>query len=1458
MKLKYYFVLILLSGLYYTSTAQIIRPFTARYSNSSVRGSIVYIANSIVSTSGVGPGNPGTGEVPPGGSSTNNGGNGIDIDVDNPAPVTKLPFNSVWNYHAANTAPANDLFGTNWKQPFYFLSPPWNVGGVGTGAGKYGYNSGQATCLPSGCLPVCTPLASCNKYTAYYFRNFVNFTLAELTTTFQTIQLNVQRDDGIVIYINGVERARDNMPAGVPVFGTLASSNIAVGAAENFTFNLSPTFFNPGINTIAVEVHTSQVKSADMSFDMQVLGLSDNGTHNSSTADLNLASCSRVLFAGLYWGAGEGSNTGSTAWITGETTCKLKLPGAPSYTTITSTQTDYHNPVLIPGFAHTGYKCFADITSLVNLTNPNGTYTVANVLSPLGINDAYGGWTIVIAYSNPALQPKNLSVFDGNAAVKSGSGNVDINISGFLTPPAGPVSCELGAVVYDGDRTSTDAYAFKQNGAPLFYDLTPTANNPTSNLNDMWNSVIAYKGVVVATRNPAFQNTLGYDANIINLPNAGNAQLSNSQTSATVRFSSPSENYIVHVLTTVVSQYNPSFSLDKLAIDLNGGVLAPGDIMRYQLTYNNVGNDASTNTIISDVLPFNTGLVPGSLRINGVPKTDISGDDQAYYDFANRKVYFYIGAGATSAAGGTVAAGSSSTVTFDVVAASSCAVLACGSTASNSARIDYIGQTSLQALYDSSGVTVGGCLTKGPTSNPIIGSCFVPKDTTLINICPSVSITLPWAKYAGYTFYSAMPFIPTNIFNPATPVTGPAVYYAYFNTGTGCTDTITIKVLRQNCPDLDEDDDGIPDYVELNIATALQDLDGDGIPNWLDLDYPGWVDNNADGLNDNFDPGADSDNDGTVNFMDNNWPGYIDSNGDGINDNFDKDKDGIPDFLDKDSDNDGIPDVVESGGVDANGDGKIDNYSDPDSDGFSQNVDASNGVAGSGNGLGRVDTDGDGIPNYLDLDSDNDGIPDVVEVYGIDANNDGKIDSFTDTDFDGLSDNIDGDVGNDGIAENSAAALLKTGADINGDGRADSYPNKNMDGDTKTNPYDLDSDSDGILDVREAGFTDANFDGRIDGALNSDGWNIGVAGLASLNLPNTDASGRANVYDIDSDNDGIPDNVEGLPTLSYLLPSGIDTDGDGIDNTYDNFAGFGGNGIQPVDTDGDTVPDYKDSDTDNDGTIDRIEGNDLNLNGFPDDNVTLTGVDTDGDGLDDRFDNNNSSVEGTSARMGNGGSISGDPTPGSITTVQHTSAPYGCATERDWRCLPYVLSCNIITFKLSEQNNNVQLNWTVLCSQEVDHFIIERSTDNQNFSTAAFVTGRPTVNENESYSAIDNISAISSDVFYYRLRTTLRNGKESISNIVMLRRVKTGSDIQILPNPVRDKLELLVNVRKSAIAKIYLLDGTGRIMDRFTETLREGSNTFMYSEPSAYPIGIYYLRAEIDGLILTRKFNVIK
>jgi len=1452
-------------ALFSTADAQVFRPMTARFNIPSIKGNIVYIANNIATTPLAI-----TTEAPPGGTATNNANPGayIDIDTDIPAHIVKLPFGSVWNYHSNGAAPANDGFGVNWKMPAYVMPAAWNVQAVPVnGAGKYGYSNPAdlsiTTCIKSsGAATLCAPAGGA-KYTSYYFRRTVNFTAAELATTYRTILVNMRRNDGIVVYVNGVERIRNNMPNGVVAYGTLASTNIAMGPAENLTSQLRTSYFTTGVNTIAVEVHLQNANNTNMSFDMEVLGVDNAATFSSSSADLNLNPCSQVVWAGLYWGGNHQSGVGgdTTYYIEKQDTVKLKVPGSSTYQIITSTQNDYHNSTRVPGLNHAGYFSFADITSLINTSNPNGTYTVADVVAPIGFNSCGAGWTIVVAYSNSTEIQRNLTIFDGSAVVKIGNPPMYVPIYGFLTPPSGPVSCELGVVAYDGDRGTPgllDEFYFKQDSNRLVGVYTNMTPNATSNLNDMFNSTISNKGVVSLARNPAHLNTLGYDADIIEIPNTGNTLLGNSQTTASIRFSSTVEDFFVQVVTTAISIYNPSFAFNKTATDLSGGSLTPGDSLRYQMSYNNVGNDASTNSRIIDNIPPGTAFKPGSIRINGVSKTDVAGDDEAEYELANNRIVYRLGVGANTVVGGEIAAGSSGNVTFDIYAPSSCGILSCNSTLRNRARMTYSGKLSFQALQDSSGVLNAGCIDPVDKIDIVAGTCLPLVDTILTNICPALSVRIPIARYAGYRFYSGTPFNGGNLYDPSTPITFTRIIYAYYDAPGACPDdTIRINIFITACPDIDDDNDGLPDYVELNNPVALQDHDTDAVPNWNDVNYPGYIDNNTDGFNDNFDPSADSDNDAIPNFYDTNFPGYTDTNSDGTNDNMDKDLDGIPNHLDIDSDNDGIPDTVESFGVDNNGDGRIDNYSDTDNDGLSQNVDGSGGgVPGSGVALGALDIDGDGLGNYLDKDSDNDGIPDVIEAFGLDANNNGWYDVFTDTDGDGYADPIDADVGNDLVAENSAAALLRTSTDANSDGRADSWPYKNMDSDSKSNPYDVDSDNDGIIDLKEAGFADTDYNGQIDGALNSDGWNAAVASGGSLTLPDNDGIGNVNIYDIDSDQDGIPDNVEGLSTTGYLLPANLDTDLDGLDNTYDNIVGFSGRGIPPNDQDIDGNPDYQDTDTDNDGLIDIVEGNDLNLNGLQDDNIT--GIDTDDDGLDDRFDNSNLTIEGTSARMGNGGTITGDPTPGSITTVQRTPSTFGCPTERDWRCLSYVLSCEIISFSGSLGNGETRLGWKVFCRQEVDHFQVERSTDNLSFYSTTIISGRPGVNETEVYTATDPLNGITAEILYYRLKTIMRNGRTTLSRVITIKRSGNNTDVQVAPNPVIKELTIVVTASKPQKTEIEIWDLSGRNIYKKSQTVSEGRTLINLGSVSGFPTGVYCLKMKLDELNIVKRFIIEK
>ena len=342
----------------------------------------------------------------------------------------------------------------------------------------------------------------------------------------------------------------------------------------------------------------------------------------------------------------------------------------------------------------------------------------------------------------------------------------------------------------------------------------------------------------------------------------------------------------------------------------------------------------------------------------------------------------------------------------------------------------------------------------------------------------------------------------------------------------GCV-TLTLVVGEQNnsidagyYDDIDDDDDGILDVVESNGYDAFMDCDNDGIPNYLDVS-PGC----------DTPPGTDIYSKPYLPLV------FTDCNGDGVNDFFDFDGDGIINELDLDSDNDGITDNVEARDprmVDANKDGIIDG-GDNDGDGLRNSADLTPETYG-GPGLTPEDLDRDGLPNYLDLDSDGDGIADITEARGI-FDSDG-IANGTDTDGDGVNETADGIVG--------AGAKGVTLLDNDNDGKA--------------NPYDIDSDNDGITDnvegqptcseVQPTGVDDDN-DGidNVYDAIN----NSCIPKGGGITPYDKDVDGTPDIYDLDTDNDGVADVNEGSGIAGNFVTNFADTDGDGLIDQFDIF-----------------------------------------------------------------------------------------------------------------------------------------------------------------------------------------------------------------------------------------------------------------------------------------------------------------
>ncbi len=422
---------------------------------------------------------------------------------------------------------------------------------------------------------------------------------------------------------------------------------------------------------------------------------SDASTFNSSAAQLNMQAGSSVLWAGLYW-AGD-STAASRANV------KIKGPNAATYSDLTASQVTGTGTV---------YQGFVDVTNYV-AAQGNGNFTVANIQSNNNAGNVYAGWTIVVAYQNASFPTRNLVVYDGYQRV-AGNGGVNVSLSGFLTPPLGPVTTRIGTIAYDGDRGSVESPASSPNLGGLMFGQTASSLSPVFNAqnpqNDYFNSTISRDGANVSTRNPGYTNTFGYDADI----SQPNTPLPNGATTAVVRVSSTSETIDLGVVTMVTDIFVPNIkdTLTKTVKDVNGGVLLPGDVLEYELSFGNTGQDPAINSFLTDVIPANTTYVPGSIVIvsgaNAGAKTDAAGDDQANFDAGNNQIVVRAGVGANATTGGKITPGDPFTVIRFKVKVN--AGVVGGTVIENSAKVTFTAQTLGTTITDisDSDATQGG------------------------------------------------------------------------------------------------------------------------------------------------------------------------------------------------------------------------------------------------------------------------------------------------------------------------------------------------------------------------------------------------------------------------------------------------------------------------------------------------------------------------------------------------------------------------------------------------------------------------------------------------------------------------------------------------------------------------------------------------------------------------------
>jgi len=143
-------------------------------------------------------------------------------------------------------------------------------------------------------------------------------------SVYQELTLSLLRDDSALVYLNGNEILRENLPSGTISKSTLATATVG-GAEEDtfFDFSISPNDLVTGKNVIAVEIHQRNKTSSDISFDLALFAEGStagtpiamtNITHESASGVADILSTGGSATTLIFFYGTTDGGTDSSLW----------------------------------------------------------------------------------------------------------------------------------------------------------------------------------------------------------------------------------------------------------------------------------------------------------------------------------------------------------------------------------------------------------------------------------------------------------------------------------------------------------------------------------------------------------------------------------------------------------------------------------------------------------------------------------------------------------------------------------------------------------------------------------------------------------------------------------------------------------------------------------------------------------------------------------------------------------------------------------------------------------------------------------------------------------------------------------------------------------------------------------------------------------------------------------------
>lgn len=191
-----------------------------------------------------------------------------------------------------------------------------------------------------------------------------------------------------------------------------------------------------------------------------------------------------------------------------------------------------------------------------------------------------------------------------------------------------------------------------------------------------------------------------------------------------------------------------------------------------------------------------------------------------------------------------------------------------------------------------------------------------------------------------------------------------------------------------------------------------------------------------------------------------------------------------------------------------------------------------------------------------------------------------------------------------------------------------------------------------------------------------------------------------------------------------------------------------------------------------------------------------------------------------------------------------------------------VVPVQLINLQVLYSNNAVIAKWQTASEQNLSHFIIQKSTNGNEYLDVGRVEAIGNSDNIQSYNFIDEKLGTADRYFYYMIKAVEKNGDYSFSAIKLIRNEKARKKLitSIGPNPI-SKSEghcmFQFNADIAGEMNATVVDANGRALEKLSLSAEKGINNG-HIHMGIFPPGIYQIIFSMDGLKEIKRVVVTK